>query len=168
MSKRQIILDFPQIRKLAKTEKQESETIVDKEWDAIDTVITSKGSSYKYLTDGTTQRFKKVENKYYKPQNALVYIPDYEELKAIGLAKMEEVYGKQFKGEADYNQFLLKHIQTKGYNAYIIDDHCRKLETNKEIAEVRAKKGYIGLALVKKVGENTKKMRLTIMILSIY
>jgi hypothetical protein len=127
--------------------RQELQTIVDKEWDSIDTVITAKGSSYKYLPDGTTQRFKKVENKYYEPQSALVYIPNYEWLKANALTKLEEAFGKQFDGEGDYQQFLLQYIHKKGLKPYIFDKNNLKLETNKEIAEARARGEVIRLAL---------------------
>ncbi len=137
------------VQPIAKRENktQETEAIVDKEWDSIDTVITAKGSSYKYLPDGRTQRFKKVENKDYEPQDALVYIPNYKWLKENELTKLEEAFGKKFDGELGYEQFLLRYVHTEVLNMFIFDKNNHKLETNKEIAGARARGDRIRLAL---------------------
>ncbi|MBA3064250.1 hypothetical protein FP803_02320, partial [Candidatus Woesearchaeota archaeon] len=49
-----------------KQEVQKEEGDINKE---IDYIETEKGSMYKYLPDGRTQRFKKAEGRYYEPQN---------------------------------------------------------------------------------------------------
>ena len=98
-------------------------------------VETRMGSTYRYLPDGTTQRFKLVEGKEYGPQTALVYVPDYAWLKQHAPPHLLEKLGKY---EMIYEQTLLRYIQNPlkdGKKVYIVDSTGKKIETNKEIQE---------------------------------
>lgn len=105
---------------------------IEKEKKEIECVITAKGSVYNYLPDGTTQRFKKAENKEYEPQAAIVFVPDYETIKKIAPKDLdvESVFGEN---DAQYNQILLEKNQTKGSKNYIVNAQGKKLETNEAI-----------------------------------
>lgn len=96
----------------------------------IDRIVTERGSEYKFLPDGRTQRFKKVENKKYEPQDALVFVPDFEWIKKHAPKKIFKLLGES---KAQYEQTLLSYVQGKGKKNYIIDKTGRKLEKNKDI-----------------------------------
>lgn len=97
----------------------------------IDTVVTSHGSTYRYLEDGTTQRYKKAEGKEYDPQPVLVYIPNYDWLHE----RLPEVVGKLGENEGIYEEVLLEYAQAKGKTMCVVDQDGRKLETNEEVSE---------------------------------
>ncbi|MBD3300361.1 MAG: hypothetical protein GF347_03340 [Candidatus Moranbacteria bacterium] len=105
-------------------------------WEEYRSVETEKGSVYTYLADGRTQRFKKVEGKKYEPQDALVFIPNYDRLKQIAPPEInfEGTFGEN---EVQYNQILLHGIRDKGQKNYIVDQKGRKLETNHAIANTK-------------------------------
>ncbi len=98
----------------------------------IDCVITSQGSVYKYLPDGTTQRFKAVEGKEYSPQSAIVFVPDYNTLKKLAPPniKFESMFGEN---ETQYHQILLSYVQGKGKGNHIVTGQGDHLETNVDI-----------------------------------
>ena len=104
-------------------------------WSDIKEVETDKGSTYRYLPDGTTQRFKKVENKEYEPQTALVYVPSYSWIKEHASPEILDHLGEN---ETIYTEVLLEYVQNP-YKAdkkvYIVDKNGKKIETNQEIAE---------------------------------
>ncbi len=101
-------------------------------FEKIDFAETAKGSVYKYLPDGRTQRYKKVENKMYEPQNALVYVPDYNWVQKNAPEQMRNVLGEN---ESIYEEILLSYVQGNGKKCYIIDRKGQKLETNREISQ---------------------------------
>lgn len=100
----------------------------------VESVETAKGSTYRYLPDGSTQRFKKVENREYKAQSALVYVPDYEWVKRNAPPEVLEKLGDN---EHAYSQILLEYVQnplkSEDKKVYIVDKNGRKIETNQEI-----------------------------------
>ncbi len=96
----------------------------------VESVVTAKGSQYNYLPDGTTQRFKKVENKNYDPQTALVYIPDYEWIQKNADPRQLSVFGDN---PGTYEENLLAYIQGKDKNCYLVDKDGNKLETNEKL-----------------------------------
>lgn len=105
----------------------------------IDHVVTEKGSEYKYLPDGRTQRFKKIEGKNYEPQDAIVFVPDYEWIQKN--APKHYLDNNTFgENETQYNQILLEYVQKEdhgkdcGKKVYIEDEQGNKLESNQEIA----------------------------------
>lgn len=114
--------------------------------DDIESVETAKGSTYRYLSDGTTQRFKKVEGREYEPQTALVYVPDYAWVQTNA---PREVLEKLGENEAMYTETLLEYVQNprnSDNGAYIIDGAGSIIETNAEITEAE---GPLYLALTK-------------------
>ena len=116
------------------------------EWDDIDMVETGKGSTYRYLPDGTTQRFKKVEGKEYQAQSALVYVPPFEWVKKNATPEMLEKVGKE---DYIYERNLLEYVQNPykdGRKVYIVDATGKHIETNEEIKNVQ---GQVYLAFLK-------------------
>ena len=107
-------------------------------------VETAKGSKYTYLEDGTTQRFKKVENKEYEPQDALVYVPDFD---WVQKNLPEKILQKLGDSKSNYEEVLLEYIQDKtgarDARAYIVDAAGAKLENN---ADIQAAQGPIFLS----------------------
>lgn len=99
----------------------------------IDRIVTAKGSIYRYLPDGTTQRYKTVEGKQYSPQTALVFVPDFATIKKMAPPNfdVEKVLGKtEFQAE----QTMLEFVQGKGARNYIVNSKGDKLDTNQAIA----------------------------------
>ncbi|MBU2616293.1 MAG: hypothetical protein KKC19_04275 [Nanoarchaeota archaeon] len=98
----------------------------------INYVETSKGSRYAYLPGGKTQRYKKVTGEMNEPQDALVFIPDYETVKkAVPKEYLERnVLGKN---RIQYQETILDYIQNKGKKVYIVDEKGKILRTNKEV-----------------------------------
>jgi hypothetical protein len=109
-------------------------------FDDIAGVETAKGSVYKYLEDGTTQRFKKVENKKCEPQSELVYVPDFNYIKSH--VTPEELV-KLGKSKEEYVLHLLEYVQGDNRNCYIVNGNGRKIETNQGILD---EKGDVYLA----------------------
>lgn len=97
-------------------------------------IETEKGSMYRYLPDGRTQRYKKVEDKYYEPQNALVFIPDWAQ---VSKNAPDNILRKLGENAVQYNQIILEYAQKKeeGNKIYIVDKEGSKLETNQAIKE---------------------------------
>jgi hypothetical protein len=115
--------------------RQEGTKQQSKEFDLEDvaSVETAKGSVYRYLPDGTTQRFKKVEGREHDPQAALVYVPDYAWVKKNA---PPDLLARLGENEAQYTQTLLDYVHAKGLGVRILDKSGKSLESNKEIEEV--------------------------------
>ncbi|MES2225122.1 MAG: hypothetical protein V4478_04010 [Patescibacteria group bacterium] len=92
---------------------------------------TAKGSEYRYLEDGRTQRFKKVENKEYDPQDVMVFIPDWQTLEAKASPQNLAALGGS---ENEYQQILLKYAQEM--KVYVVDENFNKINSNQEAASV--------------------------------
>ncbi|MEK7631438.1 MAG: hypothetical protein AAB445_01030 [Patescibacteria group bacterium] len=99
--------------------------------ESIQSVETARGSTYTYLPDGRTQRFKKVEGKEYEPQDALVYVPDFAWVPANAPKESIHMFGEN---ETQYDQLLLSYAQGKGKKVHIVDAKGRILKTNEDIA----------------------------------
>lgn len=93
----------------------------------ITSIETAKGSIYKYLQDGRTQRFKKVEDKEYEPQDVIVFIPDWESLLTVA---PKEFLDRFDNNGMEYKQTLLEYAQKK--KIYIVDESGKKLSSNNE------------------------------------
>jgi hypothetical protein len=105
----------------------------DYEIEKIDAIETSQGSVYKYLSDGTTQRFKKTESKEFKPQDLMVYIPDFDYIRAR--TEWSSLVERFENDEHLYNQTLLKTTHGEG-DAYVVDfdfNPPKILQTNEEV-----------------------------------
>lgn len=116
------------------------------EVEKVDSVVTAKGSTYRYLPDGTTQRFKEVEGREYPPQSALVYVPNYEWVKKHA---PKDVFEKLGENEAIYTETLLEYVQNPrkdGRKVYIVDRSGKVIETN---AEIRNAEGPVFLNFLK-------------------
>ncbi len=88
---------------------------------------TSMGSSYRYLPDGRTQRFKKVENREYEPQDVIVFIPDWNTL----LKKAPKEFIDRFDGnENEFEQQILSY--SREMKIYIINEDGKKMTSNQE------------------------------------
>lgn len=100
----------------------------------IDSVITARGSVYRYLPDGTTQRYKAAEQKEYEPQTAIVFVPNYETIKksAPPSFNVDAVLGDN---ETQYEQSLLEKVQGKGSRNYIVNAQGTKLDTKEAIEQ---------------------------------
>ena len=102
------------------------------EKETVSYVETEKGSMYRYLPDGHTQRYKKTEDKHYEPQDALVFIPDWS---WVSKNAPKNVLVKLGENETQYAQTILEYAQIKGNKIYIVDEGGNKLETNQTIKE---------------------------------
>lgn len=100
----------------------------------IDSIITARGSVYRYLPDGTTQRYKTAEQREYDPQTAIVFVPDYETIKksAPSSFNTDAILGKN---ETQYEQSLLEKVQSKGSRNYIVNAKGSKLDTKEAIEQ---------------------------------
>lgn len=102
--------------------------------DNIDEVITEKGSVYKYLPDGRTQRYKKVEDKNHESQDALVYIPNFEWMKKnASKENLEKIVG-EYNSSSGFEQELLHYVHDSGKVVQISGISGEPLNTNHEIA----------------------------------
>ncbi len=105
--------------------------------DDVEMVETAMGSTYRYLPDGTTQRFKKVEDKEYEPQSALVYVPNWAWIQQNMPSEALERLGGS---ESGYERKLLTFVQNPlkdGKKVYIVDQTGKQVETNQELKEVK-------------------------------
>lgn len=99
-------------------------------------IITARWSIYQYLPDGRTQRFKSVEQKLYPPQNAIVFIPDYETLKRVASQPGVRFDMASTLGENELQmlQILLEYVYRTTGRVYICTHAGDKLEHNSDIA----------------------------------
>lgn len=110
----------------------------------IQTVVTAKGSRYSYLEDGTTQRFKPVENMHYKPQTILVYVPSWTWVQENG----SKDFIDKMQNETIFNHTILQHIHLKGLKVYIVDDQGHKIMHTADVAKIKNQKKQVYLCLV--------------------
>jgi hypothetical protein len=119
----------------------------------IEYVETTYGSVYKYLPDGRTQRFKKVTGELIEPQDALVFIPDYQTI--LSRAEKPENARKVFgENSAMYEETLLEYAQSSGKTMRIVDQNGKELGNNDEIDQ--AQKVSIAFVQKSRNGERDK------------
>ena len=121
----------------------------------IDSVVTARGSVYKYLPDGRTQRYKKVTGELNDPQDILVFVPDYEWVKKNAPergdpSRFNAIYGDN---KTEYDQKQLEYRHFDGRTIDIIDKNGKIMKSNKEIA---ATKGNVFVAFIDKRGGRKK------------
>lgn len=95
----------------------------------ISQVITKKGSIYTYLEDGRTQRFKKATGELHKPQDILVFVPDYDTLINASKKNITSIIGEN---EFEYGQYLLEYAQVSPRTCFVINKDGIKIEKNKD------------------------------------
>ena len=96
---------------------------------------TARGSEYTYLPDGRTQRFKAATDSKKEPQDAIVFIPDYQTLydgKPDDWTN-ETFYSYYGENEAQYKQILLEGIHYPENRVYIIDTFKKRVYTNEQV-----------------------------------
>ena len=96
-------------------------------------VVTAKGSIYKYLPDGRTQRIKVATGETMEPQDVLVFIPPWDLIKS----EAQRIYPKIFGGienELQYEEELLHFAQDPNKTMRVVDLEGNELRTNAEVA----------------------------------
>ncbi len=80
---------------------------------------TAKGSTYTYLPDGRTKRFKKATGEEFDPQDICVFVPPWGEIKDEALRLYPQLRGVE--NEAQFDQVILSHIHEDGFTTRITD-----------------------------------------------
>ena len=93
----------------------------------IASIETAKGSIYYFLPDGRTQRFKKVENKQYEPQDVLVFIPDWE---TLSLKAPKDFLDRFENSKFEFKEIILEYCHSM--KIYIIDKDGNKIDSNEK------------------------------------
>jgi hypothetical protein len=129
-------------------------------------VVTARGSIYKYLNDGRTQRYKYATGETHEPQNLLVYVPDFSLVKAHAPQGLQ---GKLGEDDFSYEQILLDYVHSE--KTYVVNGQGRRIENladalkesrlyfaliNKQTGEAYA---HISVSLVPKIGYSTYDTR---------
>ena len=107
----------------------------------IDRIVTEKGSIYRYLPNGKTQRYKKIDDSLQNHQDILVFVPPYDWVKQNS---PENVRDKLGRNEKEYIRMIETYIFVQGKKARIVDSSGKKLASNEE---VRQTEGQVFLAL---------------------
>lgn len=95
---------------------------------------TARGSVYRYLPDGRTQRSKMASGEVFEPQDIIVFIPPYGQV----INKATELYPEIFKGiknEVQFRQILLEYSQLSGRTIRIVNSEGVELTTPQELKE---------------------------------
>ncbi len=98
-------------------------------------LTTSKGSIYTYLPDGRTQRYKTKAKELCEPQDVIVFIPSWEEIKEGAQKNYPEIFGG-IENTLQYEQLILEFAQTHGFTIHIVDGEGRLLLKNEDIENV--------------------------------
>ncbi|MBA3733555.1 hypothetical protein H0W91_04270 [Patescibacteria group bacterium] len=98
--------------------------------------VTDKGSIYKYLPDGRTQRFKKATNEKLDIQDICVFIPPWDEISIEAKKRFPKILG----GVEDYNdimfqQILLDYQNLDGFTIRVMDSKTNEITTSSQLAE---------------------------------
>jgi hypothetical protein len=96
-------------------------------------VTTARGSTYTYLPDGRTQRYKAATQELKEPQDLLLFIPPWEKIGEKAL----QIYPKIFNGIenwAQYEETLLGYFQSHDSSKTIraIDSKGNEITSNSE------------------------------------
>ncbi len=114
-------------------EKENSYTPESKKRNPVE-VTTARGSTYKYLPDGRTQRYKKAIQELNEPQDILVFIPPWDLINEDALKIYPEIF-QGIENQPQYEQLLLKYAQIDGHTMRVVDLNGNELRSNKEISE---------------------------------
>lgn len=106
-------------------------------------ITTARGSLYRYLPDGRTQRFKTVENDLRPPRDILVFIPPWDLIAEKAQKLYPEILGA-FDDEETFVDYLLNCVHNSGSTVRVIDGKGKSLETNAEVAA--AEQAYLYFA----------------------
>ena len=95
-------------------------------------VFTERGSVYRYLPDGRTQRFKTATGELHGAQDTLTFIPPYDSIKEQALRLYPSVF-RGVESTAQYEQLLLEYAQLENRTIRVMDQGSIELATNAEI-----------------------------------
>ena len=95
-------------------------------------VFTERGSVYRYLPDGRTQRFQTATGKLHEAQDTLTFIPPYDSIKEQALRLYPSVF-RGVESTAQYEQLLLEYAQLENRTIRVMDQGSIELATNAEI-----------------------------------
>lgn len=95
-------------------------------------VITEKGSMYRYLPDGRTQRLKTATGELREVQDTLTFIPPYDVIKGQGPKLYPDIF-KGIENAAQYEQHLLEYSQLKGRTIRVVGKDGKELTTPADI-----------------------------------
>lgn len=119
-------------------EKGVPQTVMDQKFEAKTPleVSTTKGSVYKYLPDGKTQRFKTATGELQKPQDVLVFIPPWDLIREKAGLMYPQIFGS-VENEIAYEQTLLQFAQLSGKTIRVVDEKGKELNSNAEVQTVK-------------------------------
>ena len=123
--------DSPPLTPEIKTSSPKQETEQAEEKQLVSEIITSKGSIYRYLEDGRTQRYKST-GEVLDPQDTLTFIPPWDQIKD----QAGKLYPDIFKGidsQAQFEQLLLEYAQQSGRTIRVIDEKNKELLTSEDV-----------------------------------
>lgn len=95
-------------------------------------IITARGSQYIYLEDGRTQRFKEVTKELQDPQDILVFIPPYENIRNKALQRFPHIFN-EVHNTIDYLQLLLSYVHQRGKTVRPINEEGESLTSMKDL-----------------------------------
>lgn len=130
--------------------------LLNREWPKPESIVTSKGSEYRYLSDGRTQRFKKATGEMNDPQDTLVFIPPWD-LIAEEATKIYPEILSGVENETIFTEILLEFAQTKDKTIRLVDGQGKELSSNEDVE----KAGQAFLLLLNK-SDNTKNFYIPI------
>jgi len=105
-------------------------------------VVTSQGSTYRYLPDGRTQRFKQATGELMEPMDVLVFIPPFEKI----AERAKKAHPKVFAGienNVQFGQLLLEDVQKGKKKSYVIDQDGKRINDNEAVAN--AKQAFLAI-----------------------
>ena len=110
------------------------------EWPRPSSILTAKGSVYRYLPDGRTQRFKQATKEMNEPQDVLVFIPPWDLIAEKAKKMYPELLGG-IENDLIFQDILLEFAQLEGRNIRIADENGTQLRTNEAVQ--KAKQAYM-------------------------
>lgn len=120
----------------------------------INYIITERGSKYTFLEDGRTQRFKEATGKLNEPQDILVFIPTYSDLRRLSPQDFdfETILGRD---EGAFLDLIVGYIHGHGKSTAIIDGNGRRLDSYQALQDrtFQYTDGPVFLAFIRKIEE---------------
>ena len=110
-------------------------------WRDIDHVVTEQWSTYKYLDNGTTQRYKKKIESLRSPKDLLVYLPNRERIQQHAPQSIIDM----MNNESQYSWIIQSYIHNPTSLCSIVDENGNALYTNNQIfwAEQQGKQVFV-------------------------
>ena len=99
-------------------------------------ILTAKGSTYTYLPDGRTQRFKQATQEMNEPQDLLVFIPPWDLIAEKARKMYPDLLGG-IENDLIFQDVLLEFAQLEGKTIRIIDEDGKELTTNEAVQKTK-------------------------------